>query len=82
MKYLVDTDWIIDHFRGDELITRKLEDIAPQFRWVEETKPNIFLSRATEDNLCKYFKRWGKGYSETNMRINHSSLNFSIVRSA
>ena len=30
MKYLVDTDWIIDHFRGDELITRKLEDIAPQ----------------------------------------------------
>jgi len=29
MKYLVDTDWIIDHFRGDELITRKLEDIAP-----------------------------------------------------
>ncbi|GJQ24544.1 MAG: hypothetical protein HBSAPP01_23340 [Candidatus Brocadia sapporoensis] len=30
MKYLVDTDWIIDHFRGVELITRKLEDIAPQ----------------------------------------------------
>ena len=29
MKYLVDTDWIIDHFRGVELITRKLEDIAP-----------------------------------------------------
>ena len=43
--------------------------------WVEEAKPNIFLSRATEDNLCKYFKRWGKGYSETNMRINHRSLN-------
>ncbi|NUO10348.1 MAG: type II toxin-antitoxin system VapC family toxin [Candidatus Brocadia sp.] len=30
MKYLVDTDWIIDHFRGVELITRKLEHIAPQ----------------------------------------------------
>ena len=29
MKYLVDTDWIIDHFRGVEVITRKLEDIAP-----------------------------------------------------
>jgi len=23
--------------------------------------------RATEDNVCKYFKRWGKGYSETNV---------------
>lgn len=30
MKYLVDTDWIIDHFRGVELITRKLEDAAHQ----------------------------------------------------
>ncbi|UJS18655.1 MAG: hypothetical protein L3J17_06260 [Candidatus Jettenia sp.] len=30
MKYLIDTDWIIDHFRGVELITKKLENIAPQ----------------------------------------------------
>lgn len=30
MKYLVDTDWVIDHFRGVELITRKLEDTASQ----------------------------------------------------
>lgn len=30
MKYLVDTDWVIDHFRGVELITRKLEDAASQ----------------------------------------------------
>lgn len=28
MKYLIDTDWIIDHFRGVELITQKLEGIA------------------------------------------------------
>ncbi len=28
--YLIDTDWIIDHFRGVELITKKLENIAPQ----------------------------------------------------
>ncbi len=27
MKYLVDTDWVIDHFRGVELITRKIEDL-------------------------------------------------------
>ena len=28
MKYLVDTDWVIDHFRGVELITRKKKFIV------------------------------------------------------
>ena len=35
MKYLVDTDWVIDHFRGVELITRKIEDLR---RWREDDK--------------------------------------------
>ena len=30
MKYLVDTDWVIDHLRGVELITRKLDDLSPE----------------------------------------------------
>lgn len=28
MKYLVDTDWIIDHLNGIEAVTRKLEKLA------------------------------------------------------
>lgn len=28
MKYLVDTDWIIDHLNGVEAITKKLEKLA------------------------------------------------------
>ena len=27
--YLVDTDWIIDHFNGIERVTRKLEELRP-----------------------------------------------------
>ncbi len=30
MKYLVDTDWVIDHLRGVENVTERLEDLAPQ----------------------------------------------------
>ncbi|HPC77825.1 MAG TPA: type II toxin-antitoxin system VapC family toxin [bacterium] len=30
MKYLIDTDWVIDHFAGVEKITKKLEELAPQ----------------------------------------------------
>lgn len=29
MKYLVDTDWIIDHLNGVEAITKKLEKLTP-----------------------------------------------------
>ena len=29
LAYLVDTDWIIDHFHGVENVTRKLEELRP-----------------------------------------------------
>lgn len=28
MKYLVDTDWVIDHLREEQKVTRKLEELA------------------------------------------------------
>jgi len=28
MKYLIDTDWIVGHFRGEERVTKKLEQLA------------------------------------------------------
>jgi hypothetical protein len=30
VKYLIDTDWIIDHLKGDERVTRKLEALASE----------------------------------------------------
>jgi tRNA(fMet)-specific endonuclease VapC len=30
MKYLIDTDWVIDHFHHIERVTRRLEELAPQ----------------------------------------------------
>ena len=30
MKYLIDTDWIIDHLKGDERVARKLEELATE----------------------------------------------------
>jgi tRNA(fMet)-specific endonuclease VapC len=30
MKYLIDTDWVIDHLRQVEATTRKLEELAPE----------------------------------------------------
>jgi len=30
LSYLIDTDWIIDHFNKIERITRKLEELAPE----------------------------------------------------
>lgn len=29
LAYLVDTDWVIDHFHGVEGVTRKLEELRP-----------------------------------------------------
>ena len=29
LAYLVDTDWVIDHFHGVEGVTRKLEELQP-----------------------------------------------------
>jgi predicted nucleic acid-binding protein len=30
MNYLIDTDWVIDHFHHIEPVTRRLEELAPQ----------------------------------------------------
>ena len=30
MKYLIDTDWIIDHLKGEAEVARKLEELAPE----------------------------------------------------
>jgi len=30
MKYLIDTDWVIDQLAGIEKVTKKLEELAPQ----------------------------------------------------
>ena len=30
MKYLVDTDWVIDHLGGRQEVTNKLQELAPQ----------------------------------------------------
>lgn len=29
LAYLVDTDWVIDHFHGVETVTRKLDELRP-----------------------------------------------------
>ena len=30
MKYLIDTDWVIDHLRQVGTVSRRLEDLAPE----------------------------------------------------
>ena len=30
MMYLVDTDWIIRHFRGDQEVARRIEELSPE----------------------------------------------------
>jgi len=30
MKYLIDTDWVIDHLKGETRVGRELEGLAPQ----------------------------------------------------
>jgi tRNA(fMet)-specific endonuclease VapC len=30
MKYLIDTDWVIDHLRQVEAVTTRLEELAPE----------------------------------------------------
>jgi tRNA(fMet)-specific endonuclease VapC len=30
VKYLIDTDWIIDHLKGDERVARRLEELATE----------------------------------------------------
>ena len=30
MKYLIDTDWVINHPKGEKRVVRKLEELAPE----------------------------------------------------
>ncbi len=30
MKYLIDTDWVVHHLRGEKKISKKLEQLAPE----------------------------------------------------
>ncbi len=30
MKYLIDTDWVINHLKGEAQIVKKLEELAPE----------------------------------------------------
>ena len=30
MKYLIDTDWVINHLKGETRVVRKLEELAPE----------------------------------------------------
>ena len=30
MKYLIDTDWVINHLKGEERVVRKLGELAPE----------------------------------------------------
>jgi tRNA(fMet)-specific endonuclease VapC len=30
MKYLIDTDWVINHLKGETTVAKKLEDLAPE----------------------------------------------------
>ncbi len=53
MKYLVDTDWVIDHLRQEQTVTRKLEELAPEGLAISivslaELYEGIFYSRDSE----------------------------------
>ncbi len=30
MKYLIDTDWVINHLKGESRVVKKLEELAPE----------------------------------------------------
>ena len=30
MKYLIDTDWVINHLKGENTVVKKLEELAPE----------------------------------------------------
>ncbi len=53
MKYLIDTDWIIDHLSGVEKVKSKLEELAPEGLVISivslaEIYEGIFYSREPE----------------------------------
>jgi tRNA(fMet)-specific endonuclease VapC len=56
LKYLVDTDWIIDHLNGIESVSKKLEKLAPSgictnIISVAELYEGVYDSRNYEDSL-------------------------------
>jgi tRNA(fMet)-specific endonuclease VapC len=56
LKYLIDTDWIIDHLNGIESVSKKLEKLAPSgictsIISVAELYEGVYGSRNYEDSL-------------------------------
>ena len=63
MNYLIDTDWVIDHFHHIERVTRRLEELAPQGLALSvislaELYEGVYYSRdpaRSEDILQQFF---------------------------
>ena len=54
-SYLIDTDWVIDHFNGIEKVTRELEELAPEGLALSvislaELYEGVFYSRNPEES--------------------------------
>ena len=55
MKYLIDTDWVIDHLNGRGEIKQKLEELAPQglalsIVSLAEVYEGVFYSRDSQES--------------------------------
>jgi tRNA(fMet)-specific endonuclease VapC len=55
MRYLVDTDWVIDHLHGREPVVRRLELLAPQGLGMSivslaELYEGVFYSTSPQEN--------------------------------
>ncbi len=71
MKYLVDTDWIIDHLSGREEVTLKLkgfatEGVATSIVSIAELYEGVYGSRNYEKSL-KALERFLEGISTINL---------------
>jgi len=62
MKYLIDTDWVINHLKGERRVVRKLEELAPEGMAMSvislaEIYEGVFYSRdpAKSQQLLKEF---------------------------
>ena len=55
MRYLVDTDWVIDHLHGRAQVVRRLEELAPEgiglsILSLAELYEGVYFSTAPQDN--------------------------------
>ncbi len=55
-QYLIDSDWIIEALNGQERITRKLEELAPEGLYISaiaygEVYQGAYYSRSSDDAL-------------------------------